>query len=237
MGRKVKKISEKELSELVHNLNKYNLNEIDGKTYSRINNTTIKAQQNRLNGGSTTNGKRDNLSIITKGIELEPLAANSLIEPYKKVYMFHGQNLRKNAAILLFQLDELSKLDAEKTILKGKIVFYNETLSGSIIVDLNNNLVYYNYKGRKPKYMLVIDPECEYLWNKLLNELKISVNNMINEKIINIDVNSKQKKFLYESIMKSVAKTVQKKLNETKNVNTDVDKREKQAIKKIKKIM
>jgi hypothetical protein len=70
----------------------------------------------------------------------------------------------------------LYKLTNNEAILKGDIVFNGEPLFGSIIVNLSNNQVQYNYKGKRPRYNLTIDPSKRDLWNKLVSELQTSVN-------------------------------------------------------------
>ena len=105
--------------------------------------------------------KRDNIEIITKGIDFDPRASDSLITPYKGDYLFHCQNLRQAAALLVFSFNQLYLLNPQKAILKGTVVFNGEPLNGSIIVDMSTHRTYYNYRGRKPEYDLTIDPSNE----------------------------------------------------------------------------
>ncbi len=174
--RKKRTLTKDELRELVAEAT---INEIDGKTYARVHNATIKAQKDVLNNVAVSPQGRQNMDVIVRGIDLDPRAADSLISPYKTKYLFHCQNLRGAASILIFELKQLYELTPQKAILKGDITFNNEPLSGSIIIDLINSQVCYNYKGKSPRYKLTIDPSKQKTWNKLINELQTSINSRI----------------------------------------------------------
>lgn len=175
MGKRTIKLTEQELHSLVLEATNTVLSEIDGKTYSRVHNATMKAQQDLLNNIELSPNGRCNMGIIERGINLDPRAADFLITPFKNKYLFHCQNLLGAAAITIFDLKRLYKLTPQKAILKGGITFNNEVLYGSIIVNLETGSVYYNYKGRSPRYKLLIDPSKRELWDKLVSELQSSV--------------------------------------------------------------
>ena len=177
MGKKVVRLTETELRNLIEEATINVLNEIDGKTYSRIHNATMQAQRDLVNNIPQSPQGRSNIDVIQRGIKLDPRAADSLITPYKTKYLFHCQNLRGAAAITILDLKELYELTPQKAILKGSITFNDEPLYGSIIINLINNKVQYNYKGKSPHYTLTIDPSKRELWDKLVNELKASINN------------------------------------------------------------
>lgn len=176
MAKKIVRLTESELYSLIEEATNQALMEIDGKTYSRVHNATMQAQQDLLNNIPNSPQGRPNMSVIVRGIDLDPRAADSLITPFKTKYLFHCQNLRGAAAITIFDLKQLYELTPQKAILKGNITFNNEPLYGSIIVNLQTNQVQYNYKGRSPRYTLIIDPSKQDLWNSLINELQTSVN-------------------------------------------------------------
>ena len=135
----------------------------------------MKAQQDRLNGINTSIHNKFNLDVIDRGISSQRVE-DSLITPYKTVYLFHCADLVGTAALLVFNLTQLYKLTNNEAILKGNIVFNSEPLLGSITVNLSNNQVQYNYKGKRPRYNLTIDPSKRELWNKLIKELQASIN-------------------------------------------------------------
>lgn len=175
MGNKTIKLTEEEFYRIVKDSVNEIITEIDGRTYARVHNATIKAQQDQIGGKPSANPKKTNIDTIIHGISLDPRAANSLIEPYKTSYTFHCVNLRGTASLTIFTLEQLYLLKQDKAILKGKIVFNGEQLHGSIIVDMNTKKVYYNYKGKKPIYSLTIDPSKKDLWNDLLKQLDLSL--------------------------------------------------------------
>ncbi len=175
MKRKTIILTEQEFTFLVKRVVNETMNEIDGATCARVHNATMDAQQRRISGLPSASSKRDNLEIITKGIDLDPHACDSLITPYKGDYLFHCQNLRQTAALLVFSFSQLYLLNPQKAILKGSVVFNGETLNGNIIVDMTTHRTYYNYKGRKPEYNLTIDPANEKKWNELLQQLNLVI--------------------------------------------------------------
>ena len=176
MRKKVIRLTENELRKLISEATCQVLDEIDGKTYSRVHNATMRAQQDVLNSISNSPQGKPNMDVIIRGIDLDSRAADSVITPYKTKYLFHCQNLRGAAAILVFDLKQLYKLAPQTTILKGDITFNNEPLYGSILVDLTTGQVQYNYKGKSPRYSLTIDPSKKSLWDKLIAELQTSIN-------------------------------------------------------------
>ena len=175
MAKKVIRLTKEELHNLITEATNQVLMEIDGKTYSRVHNSTIQAQQDLLNNIPNSPQGRSNMDVIERGIDLDPRAADSLITPFKTKYLFHCQNLRGAAAITIFDLKQLYELTPQKAILKGDITFNNEPLYGSIIVNLQTNQVQYNYKGKYPHYTLTIDPSKKQLWDELVGELQLSI--------------------------------------------------------------
>ena len=177
MAKKIVRLTESELRNLIQEATAEVLSEIDGRTYSRVHNATMQAQKDLVNNIPMSPQGRPNIDVIQRGIKLDPKAADSLITPFKTKFLFHCQNLRGTAAITIFDLKELYELTPQKAILKGDITFNDEPLHGSIIIDFVKDKVQYNYKGKAPRYTLTIDPSKRDLWNKLVNELKASINN------------------------------------------------------------
>lgn len=176
MVKKIIRLTADEFKKVIYNAVNESLNEIGGRTHAVVHNATMKAQQDRLNNINTSIHNRSNLDVINRGINMSQRAADSLITPYKTDYLFHCADLVGTAALLVFNLMQLYKLTNNEAILKGNIVFNSESLLGSIIVNLSNNQVQYNYKGKRPRYNLTIDPSKRELWNKLIKELQASIN-------------------------------------------------------------
>ena len=127
MGKRVIRLTESELKEMIYEAVIPVLNEIDAATYARVHRATNQAKLDNQNGKFihqvNPNKQETNDDIIAHGIDLEPRAADSMISPYKNIrYMFYCKNLRQNTGIVLFSLSKLYELTHEKAILKGDIV-------------------------------------------------------------------------------------------------------------------
>ena len=83
------------------------LDEIDGKTYARVHNATMRAQQDVLNSISNSPQGKPNMDVIIRGIDLDSRAADSVITPYKTKYLFHCQNLRGGCCCSCFRLETI----------------------------------------------------------------------------------------------------------------------------------
>ncbi len=175
MEKKVIRLTEEQLSLAIkHALNEV-IDEIGGQTHAVVHNATQAAKQRQLYGQTNLNPRKSNIDIIKQGIRLSKPAADSLITPYKTTYLFHATDLLGTAAILIFDLKVLYELTPNKAILKGNIVFNDEPLYGSIIIEIPSNTVYYNYKGNRHKYALEIDPSKKQMWESLINQLSLSL--------------------------------------------------------------
>ena len=122
--KKVIKLTESELREMIYEAVIPVLNEIDAATHARVHKATSMAKSDNQSGKYihhvNPQKQETNDEIIGHGIELEPRAADSLISPYKDIhFMFYCKNLRQNTGIVLFSLSKLYELTKEKAILKG----------------------------------------------------------------------------------------------------------------------
>lgn len=104
--------------------------------------------------------------------------SDTIIEPFKATYMFHSEDLLGTATILYFELKQLWGIEPGKAILRGKITYIGEKINGSVIVNLRTFEVRYYYKGKSPRFNLIIDPSKRGLWNKLVYELQVYANNL-----------------------------------------------------------
>ena len=127
------------------------MNEIDAATYSRVHKAT---------------------NQIKSEHQPEPRAADSLINHYKDTrFMFYCKNLRQNTGIVLFSPEKLFELTPEKAILKGDIVFNNQQMNGSIIINLDTSSIVYHNSSKK-KYPLEMDNRFASKWKALVSELQ-----------------------------------------------------------------
>lgn len=179
MKEKVTHLTEAQLKEIIYESVMTIMNEIDAATYSRVHKATNQARQDNQNGiyvhQVNPNKQETNDDIIAHGIDLEPRAADSMISPYKNIrYMFYCRNLRQNTGIVLFSLASLYELTNEKAILKGDIVFNNQQMNGSIIVNMGTGGVVYYHNSSRRKYPLEIDNRFAAQWNGLVSTLQKS---------------------------------------------------------------
>lgn len=171
------RLSESELREMIYEAVIPVLNEIDAATYARVHRATNQAKLDNQNGKFihhvNPNKQETNDDIIAHGIDLEPRAADSMISPYKDIrFMFYCKNLRQNTGIVLFFLSKLYELTPEKAILKGDIVFNNQQMNGSIIINMDTASVVYYHNSSKKKYPLEIDNRFASQWDALVSELQ-----------------------------------------------------------------
>ena len=172
MAKKVIRLTESELKKAIYEAVMPMLSEIDAASYARVHNFTDKAKKNNQQGDYVhqvnPTKQETNDSIIAHGIDLEPRAADSMIKPYKEIaYMFYCRNLRQNTGIVLFSLESLFELTKSKSVLKGEIVFNNQRMNGSIIIDMSSLQVVYYHNSSKKKYPLEIDNRFVQKWNEL----------------------------------------------------------------------
>jgi hypothetical protein len=177
MGKKVIRLTASELREMIYEAVIPVLNEIDAATYSRVHKATKQAKLDNQNGKFihqvNPNRQETNDDIIAHGIDLEPRAADSMISPYKDIrFMFYCKNLRQNTGIVLFSLSKLYELTHEKAILKGDIMFNNQQMNGSIIVNMDTASVVYYHNSSRKKYPLEIDNRFASQWNALISKLQ-----------------------------------------------------------------
>ena len=193
MGKKVLRLTESELKEMVHKAVCAALNEIDGKTLARVPNAATRAVDNIQNGiydktvTSTLRNKTiSNDDEIIRANDLFPRAIQSMLKPYKNFqFMFFAYKRVGNPVHLLFKVEDIKKNMDGISILSGEVVFGDEQLPGDIQInftkDNDNNLsykVYYKYKGNSIKYLLEPDNRTIDKWNELVQQLGVSQLNM-----------------------------------------------------------
>ena len=92
--------------------------------------------------------------------------------------MFYGQDRMGLVASVLFTFDEVTKLDINKTILVGTVTFNQTQISGDgIIVNFANGTIKYHERGSRYAYNLEVDNRTAPLWNKLMAQLQMALDN------------------------------------------------------------
>lgn len=193
MSKKVVRLTESQLNEIIRSAVDIALNEIDGKTLSRVPNAATTAMDNIQKGishktiKSTLRNKTvSNDSEIIRANEMMPRAIQSFLAPYKNAnFMFFAYKRTGNPVHLLFNVDNIKKNMGGISILSGKVIFGDEQLLGDIQIefskDKDENITYkvfYKYKGNRYKYILTPDNRTINKWNELINELVKSQLNM-----------------------------------------------------------
>ena len=184
MAKKVIQLTESELLEIIKDITIKSLNEMDGKTYTRIYNATKRAKEDnqrglyqRTVGPKTTN----NDAIILRATNMEKAVQYHWLKDFiGQTFMFYGQDRMGLVASVLFTFDKVTKLDVNKTILVGTVTFNQTQISGDgIIVNFANGTIKYHERGSRYAYNLEVDNRTAPLWNGLMAQLQMALNNRI----------------------------------------------------------
>jgi len=188
--KQVHRLTESQFMEIIENAVRTALNEIDGKTLSRVPNAAINAVNNIQSGvyskkiSSKLRGRTiDYDKHIERANNLYPKAIQSFLAPYIETpYMFFAYKREGNPVHLVFNVENIKKIIDSIVILSGNVAFDNETLPGDIFVEFYKdkegnilNKVYYKYKGNQYKYILKPDNRTIGKWNELVQGLEDSL--------------------------------------------------------------
>lgn len=176
------KLTESQLHSLIEQCLDEALNEMDGATYSRMYNASHRAMNDIQRGISTrTVGSktRNNDDIITRATQMQPTVQQHWLKNYiGRTFKFFAEDRMGLVAHLLFTLEQVTKLDLNKTILVGNVVFNDKQISGDgITIDFSRNKVQYHERGSRYAYNLEIDNRVAPQWNNLLEQLKMALEN------------------------------------------------------------
>lgn len=181
MAKKVIRLTEDELKQLIKEATARVMNEMDAATYSRIYNASHRAVQDTQNGNyeRTINGKTfvDNDDIISKADELEPRAQAHWLKDYVgQTFKFFGRSQMGLPAHVLFTFERVTKLEPNKTVLVGSVTFNRNQINGDgIIIDFVKGRVKYHERGNRYAYNLEIDNRYKQMWDAFTNELKAAL--------------------------------------------------------------
>lgn len=194
MKQKVIRLTETDIRAIIGNITREYLAEMDGKTYARMQNFTHNLKdQNQSGSFSTTkvinnktNGTRrfvasNNDDRITKVRKEEPTVQEYWLKDYiGKTFKFYGEDRLHMVADILFKFKRIKKLDLNKTILVGDVVYNDEEISGDgITIDFAKNKVQYHEKRSRYAYNLEIDIRSKTLWDDLFAQIKMAIDNTV----------------------------------------------------------
>lgn len=198
MKKQVVQLTETQLHSLIEQCVNEAMMEMDGVTYTRIYNASQNAKDKIQKGicqtpktitkkhkkdGSlrkrptTQTTMVDNDDIVSRATQMQSSVQQHWLEDYiGKTFKFFAQDRMGLVAHVLFSLEKVTKLDVNKTILVGNVVFNDKQISGDgITVDFAKNRIQYHERGSRYAYNLEIDKRFEPLWNKLLEQLKMAL--------------------------------------------------------------
>ena len=182
MKRNTIRLTEQELNTLIHRCVNEALSEMDGATYSRIHKASHRAMSDIQSGKSTRtigNTTTNNDDIITRASLMQQRVQEHWLKDFiGKTFKFFAEDRMGLVAHLLFTFEKVTKLDENKTILVGNVVFNDKQINGDgITIDFSKNRVQYHERGSRYAYNLEIDNRTSSLWEKLLEQLQMALNN------------------------------------------------------------
>lgn len=182
MKKKTINLTTEELHNIIESATRKILNEMDAETYARIHNASHRAMQDIQNGidKRSVNGKKfvDNDDIITRANDLEARVQSHWLRKYiDKTFKFFGRSQMGLPAHVLFTFSKITKLEPNKTILVGDVVFNKTRINGDgIVIDFTKGIVKYHERGSRYNYRLEIDNRYKPLWDEFLDELNRAIN-------------------------------------------------------------
>ena len=189
MNKKVIRLTEEELHNLVKQIIEQSLNGIDEKTHANVSDATTMATNKLQNGMSQKNttskasGNKhiiDNNDIIDNAAGTEQRANQSLLRPFiNEQVMFYAVNRLGRTVRLIFQVEDIKKLMDNIAILSGNVIYDGCQMNGDLMIDFTQNKIFYTERKSRYKYTLVPNNYTIKVWNELTKQLKMSLDNRI----------------------------------------------------------
>lgn len=179
MRKNVTKVSKEELKEMIYCLTNQYLNEMDGKTYRRLETISDYAKSEIQSGRFSRAYPRkivSNDEIIDRAREMQPDVQNHWLSKYiGQTLKFFGKDRLNLVANILFKFEKITKIDKTRTILIGDVVYNGNQISGDgIIINFEKNKVMYKERGSRYSYTLEVDIRSKQLWEELLDQIKMT---------------------------------------------------------------
>ena len=180
MAKKVKRLTEGELNQLIKESTSWILKEMDATT-SRTHNTSHSAKQDiqSVNDEKDVNIQKcvDNDVINSHADSIRPEAQSHWLSGYiSQTFKFFGRGPMGLPAHILFSFERITKLESNKTVLVGTVTCNKNQNNGEvIIINFKKNRVLYHARGNRHIYNLEIDNRYKPLWNKFKQELLLEL--------------------------------------------------------------
>lgn len=186
MAKKIIRLTESELIEHIRDVVNEAMDEMDGKTHSRVSNAVKRAKElNQQNVFTTAVKNRPNHPIvhddvIARGKGTEQRANQALLSPFSNTaFLFYATTRLGRTTFVTFRVQDIKKLMMGIAILSGEVMYDGEMLIGDIHIDFNNGRVFYKEKKSRYTYTLEPDNRTKMQWDALLKQLKMSLDNRI----------------------------------------------------------
>ncbi|MDE5826192.1 MAG: hypothetical protein K2H57_01320 [Duncaniella sp.] len=168
------RLTESELSQLIHDITVSVLNEADMETYARLWAASKKAQKDLQNGNYQEKLGRvgrirnnDQKFDRAKAIDMDVL--QSALQKHKNYkYMFFAKSGRDIGCRVIFELNSAPKIKDDEIILDGTVTFNQVAAYGKI--HIKNGCVRY-YKNRA-WFLLTPDNRTKPMWDNLLADIQ-----------------------------------------------------------------
>ena len=155
MAKKIIRLTESELIEHIRDVVNEAMDEMDGKTHSRVSNAVKRAKElNQQNVFTTAVKNRPNHPIvhddvIARGKGTEQRANQALLSPFSNTaFLFYATTRLGRTTFVTFRVQDIKKLMMGIAILSGEVMYDGEMLIGDIHIDFNNGRVFYKPKFR-----------------------------------------------------------------------------------------
>ena len=174
MAKKVIRLTEGELSQLVHDITMSVLNEADMESYARLWAASEKAQHDLQNGNYQEKlGKvgriRNNDQKFDRAKAIDMDVLQSALQKHKShTYMFFAKSGRDIGCRVIFEFSSAPKIKDDGIILDGTVTFNQEAAYGKLYI--NNGIV--KYKKNRAWFVLTPDNRTKQAWDDLLADIQ-----------------------------------------------------------------
>ena len=174
MAKKVIKLTESELSEMIKDITMSVLNETDMETYARLWEASKNAQKQLQQGNYIEKvGKvertRNNDTQFDRSKAIDKDALMSALEKHKtSPFMFFAKSERDFGCRVIFELSSAPKIKEDEIVLDGIVIFNQELRYGKI--SIKNGIA--RYRKGNSVFTLTPDNRTKQAWDSLLDGIQ-----------------------------------------------------------------